>query len=114
MPTDTSGSRAALARLAAEPHRRYNPLIDEWVLVSPGRTNRPWQGGEERPQVERRPEFDPACYLCPGNARANGETNPAYESTYVFTNDFAALRPTTTGLAPASARLQQTASPMPP
>jgi UDPglucose--hexose-1-phosphate uridylyltransferase len=78
-----------------DPHRRYDPLRDEWVLVSPGRTNRPWQGGQERPQVERRPDFDPACYLCPGTTRANGETNPAYESTYAFTNDFAALRPST-------------------
>jgi UDPglucose--hexose-1-phosphate uridylyltransferase len=81
--------------LFADPHRRYDPLRDEWVLVSPGRTNRPWQGGEERPQVERRPAYDPACYLCPGNTRANGETNPAYETTFVFTNDFAALRPDT-------------------
>jgi UDPglucose--hexose-1-phosphate uridylyltransferase len=81
--------------LFADPHRRYDPLRDEWVLVSPGRTNRPWQGGEEHPQVETRPAYDPACYLCPGNTRANGETNPHYESTFVFTNDFAALRPET-------------------
>src|SRR6478735_4558267 len=86
---------AELPTLFAEPHRRHDPLRDEWVLVSPGRTNRPWQGGEERPQVERRPAFDPTCYLCPGNTRANGETNPAYPATYVFTNDFAALRPAT-------------------
>ena len=66
------------------------------MLVSPGRTSRPWQGGEERPPVEARPAYDPACYLCPGNTRANGETNPAYDATYVFTNDFAALRPDTT------------------
>ena len=81
--------------LFSDPHRRYDPLRGEWVLVSPGRTNRPWQGGEERPQVERRPEYDPTCYLCPGNTRANGERNPPYESTFVFTNDFAALRPAT-------------------
>jgi len=85
----------AIPALFGEPHRRYDPLRDEWVLVSPGRTNRPWQGGEERPQVEARPAFDPACYLCPGNTRANGERNPAYDATFVFTNDFAALRPTT-------------------
>jgi UDPglucose--hexose-1-phosphate uridylyltransferase len=86
---------ADLPALFADPHRRYDPLRDEWVLVSPGRTNRPWQGGEEEPQVERRPEYDPSCYLCPGNTRANGERNPDYETTFVFTNDFAALRPTT-------------------
>ena len=81
--------------LFADPHRRYDPLRDEWALVSPGRTNRPWQGSEEHPQVERRPAYDPSCYLCPGNTRANGGANPAYETTFVFTNDFAALRPTT-------------------
>ena len=86
---------AEVPALFGDPHRRYDPLRDDWVLVSPGRTNRPWQGGEERPQVERRPEFDPACYLCPGTTRANGEANPAYDSTFVFTNDFAALRPST-------------------
>ena len=69
-------SMAELPALFGDPHRRYDPLRDEWVLVSPGRTNRPWQGGQERPQVEQRPAFDPACYLCPGNTRANGETNP--------------------------------------
>ena len=86
---------AEVPGLFGDPHRRYDPLRDDWVLVSPGRTNRPWQGGEERPQVERRPEFDPTCYLCPGTTRANGEANPAYDSTFVFTNDFAALRPST-------------------
>jgi UDPglucose--hexose-1-phosphate uridylyltransferase len=86
---------AELPALFADPHRRHDPLRDEWVLVSPGRTSRPWQGGEERAQVERRPAFDPGCYLCPGNTRANGEANPTYPSTYVFTNDFAALRPGT-------------------
>jgi UDPglucose--hexose-1-phosphate uridylyltransferase len=81
--------------LFTEPHRRYHVLRDEWVLVSPGRTNRPWQGGEEAPAVEFRPRYDPSCYLCPGNVRANGEQNPAYAGTFVFTNDFAALRPDT-------------------
>ena len=78
-----------------EPHRRYDPLRDEWVLVSPGRTSRPWQGGEEVPSPERRPAYDPDCYLCPGNTRASGDVNPAYDGTFVFTNDFAALRPDT-------------------
>ena len=81
--------------LFADPHRRHDPLRDEWVLVSPGRTSRPWQGGVERAQQEERPRFDPTCYLCPGNTRATGEVNSAYASTFVFTNDFAALRPAT-------------------
>jgi UDPglucose--hexose-1-phosphate uridylyltransferase len=74
-------------------HRRLNPLTGEWVLVSPGRTNRPWQGQVEPDVAESAPAYDPACYMCPGNTRANGEKNPKYDSTYVFTNDFAALRP---------------------
>jgi len=76
------------------PHRRYDPLSDQWVLVSAGRTKRPWLGHKERRAVtEGRPPFDPDCYLCPGNARASGARNPEYASTFVFTNDFAALRP---------------------
>ncbi len=75
------------------PHRRYNPLTAEWVLVSPHRGQRPWQGAMERPPAEDRPRYDPQCYLCPGNPRANGERNPLYNGTYVFDNDFAALTP---------------------
>jgi UDPglucose--hexose-1-phosphate uridylyltransferase len=81
--------------LFAEPHRRWDPLRDEWVLVSPGRDARPWQGSVERPSATDRPAYDAGCYLCPGNVRANGERNPAYTDTFVFTNDFAALRPST-------------------
>jgi UDPglucose--hexose-1-phosphate uridylyltransferase len=73
------------------PHRRYNPLTREWILVSPHRARRPWQGQVEEPPRDDRPTYDPACYLCPGNVRANGEHNPQYESTYVFDNDFPAL-----------------------
>jgi len=62
-------------------------------MVSPHRTKRPWQGQVEKQVVAERPHYDPECYLCPGNSRAGGKTNPAYESTYVFTNDFAALKP---------------------
>jgi UDPglucose--hexose-1-phosphate uridylyltransferase len=79
--------------LLNRPHRRYNPLSDEWVLVSPQRTERPWLGQVEKPPPEARPRYDPTCYLCPGNERAGGVCNPQYSSTYVFTNDFAALLP---------------------
>lgn len=75
------------------PHRRYNPLMDEWVLVSPHRTKRPWQGQVEKLPPVVRPTYDPTCYLCPGNARAGGIHNPDYTSTFVFENDFAALLP---------------------
>jgi UDPglucose--hexose-1-phosphate uridylyltransferase len=73
------------------PHRRYNPLLDEWVLVSPHRTQRPWQGQQESATPVNRPPHDAGCYLCAGNARANGEVNPSYSQTYVFANDYAAL-----------------------
>ncbi|HXF62960.1 MAG TPA: UDP-glucose--hexose-1-phosphate uridylyltransferase, partial [Caldilineaceae bacterium] len=75
------------------PHRRYNPLTGEWVLVSPHRTKRPWQGQVEKRPPETLPSYDPTCYLCPGNERAGGARNPHYTSTFVFTNDFAALLP---------------------
>jgi len=75
------------------PHRRYNPLMDEWILISPHRTKRPWQGKQEKSAPDERPKYDPDCYLCPGNTRASGDTNPDYETTYVFTNDFAAVLP---------------------
>lgn len=75
------------------PHRRYNALTGDYVLVSPHRTKRPWQGKVEKTPTEQRPQYDPGCYLCPGNTRANGEVNPQYENTFVFTNDFAALLP---------------------
>ena len=78
-----------------DPHRRWNPLMREWVLVSPQRTQRPWQGQVEKPQAEVRVKYDPECYLCPGNTRAGGHRNPKYESTFVFENDYAALLPTT-------------------
>lgn len=72
-------------------HRRMNPLTGEWLLVSPHRAKRPWQGKVEPPQRQEMPPYDPECYLCPGNTRAGGEKNPTYEGTYSFTNDFSAL-----------------------
>ena len=73
------------------PHRRRNLLTGEWLLVSPHRARRPWQG-EAAPSVVPRPQsHDPACHLCPGNTRATGEVNPDYPATFVFGNDFAAL-----------------------
>ena len=79
--------------MAATPHRRYNPLLDEWVLCSPHRLNRPWQGQVEAVVEDERPAHDPGCYLCPGNSRAEGQRNPDYRGTFVFDNDFPALRP---------------------
>lgn len=84
------------------PHRRLNPLTGESVLVSPHRNKRPWQGKQEPPPPDNRPAYDPKCYLCPDNTRANGERNPHYESTYVFTNDFAALLPDTPDAPPSA------------
>ena len=78
------------------PHRRYNPLLDEWVLCSPHRLQRPWQGQVEDTPPETRPAYDPSCYLCPGNIRANGQQNPAYTHTFAFDNDFPALLPRAT------------------
>src|SRR5437763_12368571 len=83
---------SALDMLAAVPHRRRNALTGEWVLVSPNRTQRPWQGQVERRPPQDRAAYDPNCYLCPGNERAGGVRNPQYTGTFVFENDFAALR----------------------
>ena len=74
------------------PHRRFNPLTGEWVLVSPHRAKRPWQGQSEIPDQDQKPSHDPECYLCPGNTRITGDENPDYSGTFVFTNDFAALK----------------------
>ncbi|NLC57442.1 MAG: UDP-glucose--hexose-1-phosphate uridylyltransferase [Armatimonadetes bacterium] len=85
--------------LAQRPHRRFNPLTREWVLVSPHRVQRPWQGSVEQAPTETRPAYDPGCYLCPGNERAEPPgggprpRNPQYEGTFVFQNDFSALLP---------------------
>jgi len=81
--------------LFSQPHRRFNPLTHEWILVSPHRAERPWLGQVEKLPPETRPQYDPTCYLCPGNERAGGHRNPPYEGTFVFQNDFSALLPDT-------------------
>lgn len=82
------------------PHRRLNPLTGEWVLVSPHRSKRPWQGQVEKGAEPLLPAYDPTCYLCPGNQRAGGVINPKYTGTFVFDNDFASLLPKNDGLVP--------------
>ena len=74
------------------PHRRYNPMINEWVLVSPHRAKRPWQGQVEKLDETEKPSYDKDCFLCSGNTRISGDVNPEYKETFVFTNDFAALK----------------------
>lgn len=78
-----------------DPHRRLNILTGEWIQVSPHRTKRPWQGKKEETPSSNKPTFDPTCYLCPGNERAGGHTNPDYSGPFAFTNDFSALKPDT-------------------
>ncbi|KAH8880283.1 galactose-1-phosphate uridylyltransferase [Thozetella sp. PMI_491] len=73
-------------------HRRYNPLTGSWLLVSPHRTKRPWQGQQEPPSKNVLPQYDPKCYLCPGNHRAQGDANPQYKNTFVFVNDYSAVK----------------------
>ena len=83
------------------PHRRYNPLTGQWILVSPHRAKRPWQGQDETPEEAASHSYDKDCFLCAGNTRISGDKNPDYKSTFVFTNDFAALT-TDTPDAPVS------------
>lgn len=73
-------------------HRRYNPLNDTYVLCSPHRAKRPWQGAKETLSTEKGVEYDPKCYLCPKNTRITGDVNPDYSLTFVFDNDFPAVQ----------------------
>jgi UDPglucose--hexose-1-phosphate uridylyltransferase len=84
-----------MLQLNEHPHKRLNLLTGEWVLVSPHRNKRPWQGKVEALPPATRPAYDPACYLCPRNRRADGDMNPDYSDVFVFTNDFSALLPDT-------------------
>src|SRR6266581_6982380 len=84
-----------MLQFAKVPHRRFNPLTREWVLVSPHRNQRPWQGEVAARDTTERPQYDPTCYLCPGNLRAGGVQNPQYSGTFVFDNDYASLQPQT-------------------
>jgi UDPglucose--hexose-1-phosphate uridylyltransferase len=86
-----------LDSMLGKPHRRFNPLLREWVLVSPQRTQRPWQGKVENITTASELQYDPDCYLCPGNSRAGGARNPNYSGTFVFYNDYAALLPENSG-----------------
>src|SRR5262249_31967497 len=81
--------------LSKHPHRRFNSLLRDWVLVSPHRTQRPWQGRTEDTPPANIPQYDSSCYMCPGNQRATGAENPEYKNAFVFDNDFPALLPDT-------------------
>lgn len=99
--------------MLSSPHRRFNPLTREWVLVSPHRAKRPWLGQVEKSSAQNLPSYDPTCYLCPGNERAGGIRNPTYQFTFVFDNDFAALLPDNQTTQPTNHPISNPQSPTP-
>ncbi|MGL5790953.1 MAG: galactose-1-phosphate uridylyltransferase, partial [Plesiomonas shigelloides] len=104
----TSAAFVAGLDPANDPHRRYNPLTGQWVLVSPHRAQRPWSGQDAAPAEQALPSYEPKCFLCPTNTRISGDVNPDYAGTYVFSNDFAALKTDTPQISAQDNPLFQT------
>jgi len=104
-----------MEKIGQIPHRRWNPLRQSWVMVSPHRTKRPWLGEVAKTAAPSAVTHDPQCYLCPRNKRAGGETNPSYTGIFTFVNDYAALLPEEVGVteAPSSPLLTACRNPLP-